>query len=138
MERTEKIEIAWAWARRVRRAAIRARRDEHAAERDPFRARPGHEAAFEEAGEAIRALDTILGELEAAHTEARREDVRRTAAQFRDLAADFLFGFGLMCLAALGPAAACVMAGATDPIIQASAVAGIALSLAMAAKTARR
>lgn len=138
MGRTEKLEIAWVWARQVKREAIRAQRKENAAERNLLRARPGREAAFEKAGETIRALDIILRELETAHAEARREDVQRTAARFRDLAAEFLFWFGLTCLAALGPAAACVMARAPDPILRAAAVAGIALSLALAAKTARK
>lgn len=138
MGRTEKLEIAWTWARQVRREAIQTQRKENAAERDPFRARPGQEAAFEESKETIRALDIILRELETAHARARRDDVQRTAARFRDGAAEFLFWFGLTCLAALGPAAACVMAGAPDPILQAASLAGIALSLALAVKIARK
>lgn len=138
MERTQKIEVAWAWARRARRDTIRERRERLASPNNPFEARPGQEEALEKADTAIFALDTILGELETVHAAARLEGVKRTAARFRDLAAEFLFWFGLTCLAALGPAAACVTARAPDPILRAAAVAGIALSLALAAKTARK
>ncbi len=138
MERTQKIEEAWAWARKARRDTLRERRERLASPDSPFKSRPGQEEAFEKSWDASLALDTILSELEAAHAAARLEGVRRTAARFRDLAAEFLFWFGLTCLAALGPAAACVMARAPDPILRAAAVAGIALSLALAAKTARK
>lgn len=138
MERTQKIEEAWAWARRARRDTLRERRERLAKPSNPFEARPGQEEALEKADAAIFALDTILGELETVHAAARLEGVKRTAARFRDLAAEFLFWFGLTCLAALGPAAGCVMARAPDPILRAAAVAGIALSLALAAKVSRK
>lgn len=138
MDRTQKIEEALAWARSARRNAIRERRERLAKPSNPFEARPGQEAAFEKAEAAIFALDTILGELEAAHVAARAEGTRRTAVRFQDLAAEFLFWFGLTCLAALGPAAACLMARAPDPLLRAASVTGIALSLALAAKTARK
>lgn len=138
MDRTQKIEEAWAWARKARLEVIRQRREKLASANNPFKARPGQEEAFEQSWDASLALDTILGELEEAHATARLEGVKRTASRFQDLAAEFLFWFGLTCLAALGPAAACVMARAPDPILQAAAVAGIALSLALAAKTARK
>ncbi len=138
MERTQKIEEAWAWARNTRRDMIRERRECLSTPSNPFEARPGQEEALEKADAAIFALDTILGELEAVHAAARTEGVERTAARFRDLAAEFMFWFGLTCLAALGPAAACVMAGAPDPLLRAASLAGIALSLALAVKVSRK
>lgn len=138
MERTQKIEEAWTWARNTRRDTIRERRECLAKPSNPFEARPGQEEALEKADATIFALDTVLGELEAVHAAARAECVRRTAARFRDLAAEFLFWFGLTCLAALGPAAACVIAGAPDPLLRAASLAGIALSLALAVKVSRK
>lgn len=138
MDKIQKLEAAWLWARSARRAALRQKREEHGDPRNPLQALPGHEAKFKAAAELSQSMDVILEVLEREIARARLEGVKRTAARFRDLAAEFLFWFGLTCLAALGPAAACVMARAPDPIIRAASLAGIALSLALAAKTARK
>lgn len=61
MERTQKIEEAWSWARKTRLDIIRERRECLASPGHPFEARPGQEEAFEKAETAIFALDTILG-----------------------------------------------------------------------------
>ena len=138
MENTQKLESAWAWARDARLAALQRKREHLAVPCDPFEARPGLEAEFEKNDRDIRAMATILNTLEDAHTQARRARVKRKALQVRDMAADFIFGFGLAALGTLGLAAACITAKAPGPVVQASAVVGIALSLAWAVKTARK
>lgn len=134
MEKTQKLESAWAWARDARLAAIRQKRERLAAPRNPFEARPGMEAEFEQVTRDIIALDTILGAIEDAHVKARGEAMKREALRLRDMA----LVFGLASLATLGIAAVCVTARAADPITQASAGIGTALSLAWAVKTARK
>lgn len=138
MSRIQKLEQAWYWARTARLEAIRQKRELHAAPRNPLEARPGHEAAFERADGAIRALDVILSELEEAHARAQRGKRRRGAARLGRLAVRLLLGFGAASLAALGAAAACVALGAPGPLTQASAAVGTALSLAWAVKAARQ
>ena len=138
MENTQKLESAWAWARDARLAAIQRKREHLAVPCDPFEVRPGLEAEFEKNDRDIRALDTILNTLEDAHTQARRARMKRKAVHLRDTAADFIFGFGLAALGTLGLAATCITAKAPGPVVQASAVVGIALSLAWAVKTARK
>ena len=132
MKKTQKLESAWAWARDARLAALRQKREHLAAPRNPFKARPGMEADYEQVNRDITALDTILGTIEDAHAEARREAVKRKALQLRDVA----LAFGLASLATLGIAAACITVGAPDPITQASAVIGTSLSLGWALKIA--
>lgn len=132
MKKIQKLEAAWWWARNTRIAALRQKREHLAAPRNPFKARPGMEADFEQVNRDITALDTILGAIEDAHAEARREAVKRKALRLRDAA----LVFGLASLATLGIAAACITVGAPDPITQASAVIGTSLSLGWALKIA--
>ena len=132
MERTQKIEEAWSWARKTRLDIIRERRERLASPGHPFEARPGQAEAFEKAETAIFALDTILGEIEDAHAKARGEAAKGKALRLRDMA----LVFGLASLATLGAAAVCVTIGAPDPITQASAVIGTSLSLGWALKIA--
>ena len=134
MEKTQKLESAWAWARDARLAALRQKREHLAAPRNPFEARPGMEADFERVNRDITALDTILGAIEDAHAKARGEAIKQEALRLRDMA----LVFGLASLATLGVAAVCITARAPDPITQASAVIGTALSLAWAVKIARK
>ncbi len=134
MEKIQKLEAAWWWARNTRIAALRQKREHLAAPRNPFKARPGMDADFERANRDIAALDTILGAIEDAHAKARGEAVKHTALRLRDMA----LIFGLASLATLGIAAVCITVGAPDPITQASAVIATALSLAWAVKTARK
>lgn len=132
MEKTQKLENAWAWARDARLTALRQKRERFAAPRNPFEPRPGMEADFERVNRDITALNTILGAIEDAHSKARGEAVKRKALQLRDVA----LAFGLASLATLGIAAACITVGAPDPITQASAVIGTSLSLGWALKIA--
>lgn len=132
MKKIQKLEAAWWWARNTRIAALRQKREHLAAPRNPFKARPGMEADFEQVNRDITALDTILGAIEDAHAEARREAVKRKALRLRDAA----LVFGLASLATLGVAAAFITVGAPDPITQASAVIGTSLSLGWALKIA--
>lgn len=132
MEKTQKLENAWAWARDARLTALRQKRERFAALRNPFEPRPGMEADFERVNRDITALNTILGAIEDAHSKARGEAVKRKALRFRDMA----LVFGLASLATLGIAAVFITVGAPDPITQASAVIGTSLSLGWALKIA--
>lgn len=134
MEKIQKLEAAWWWARNTRIAALHQKREHLAAPRNPFKARPGMDADFERANRDIAALDTILGAIEDAHAKARGEAVKHKALRLRDMA----LIFGLASLATLGIAAVCITVGAPDPITQTSAVIATALSLAWAVKTARK
>lgn len=71
MEKTQKLENAWAWARDARLTALRQKRERFAAPRNPFEPRPGMEADFERVNRDITALNTILGAIEDAHSKAR-------------------------------------------------------------------
>lgn len=134
MDKTQKLESAWAWARDTRLETIRQKREHLATPRNPFEARPGKEAEFERANRSIRALEIIMGEIEDAHARAQGELVKQKVLRLRDIA----LVFGLVSLATLGIAAACIAARAPDPITQASALVGIALSLAWAVKITRK
>lgn len=132
MDKVKKIESAWAWARDARIAALQQKREHLAAQRDPFKARPGMEGGFEQIDRDIAALDTILSAVEDAHARARGAAVKRKALQLRDMT----LAFGLASLATLGVAAVFITVGAPDPITQASAVIGTSLSLGWALKIA--
>ena len=132
MEKIQKLEAAWWWARNARIAALRQKREHLAASRNPFKARPGMDADFERVNQDITALDTILGVIEDAHAKARGEAVKHKAIRLRDVA----LAFGLASLATLGIAAVFITVGAPDPITQASAVIGTSLSLGWAIKIA--
>lgn len=134
MNEIQKLESAWAWARDTRLEVICNKRQHLAAPHNLFEARPGKEAEFERADQSIQALEVILGALEDAHVRARSDTVKRTALQLRDLTVIF----GLSLLVTLGFAAACITLRAPDVIIRASAVIGIALSLAWAVKLTRK
>ena len=49
MEKTQKLEAAWWWARNARLEALRQKREEYGDPRNPLRALPGREAEFEAA-----------------------------------------------------------------------------------------
>lgn len=134
MEKTQKLEAAWWWARNARLAALRQKREEYGDPRNPFRALPGREAEFEAATDLSQSMGVILEALEREIARARGEAVKRKALRLRDAA----LAFGLASLATLGIAAVCITVGAPDPITQASAVIATALSLAWAVKTARK
>lgn len=51
MEKTQKLEAAWWWARNARLEALRQKREEYGDPRNPLRALPGREAEFEAATE---------------------------------------------------------------------------------------
>mgnify|MGYP001052729285 CR=1 FL=1 len=128
MEKTQKLEAAWWWARNARLAALRQKREEYGDPHNPLRALP----EFEAATELSQSMGVILGALEREIARARGEAVKRKALQLRDVA----LAFGLASLATLGIAAACITVGAPDPITQASAVIGTSLSLGWALKIA--
>ena len=132
MEKTQKLEAAWWWARNARLAALRQKREEYGVPHSPLRALPGHEAEFEAATELAQSMGVILGALEREIARARGEAVKRKALRFRDMA----LVFGLASLATLGIAAVFITVGAPDPITQASAVIGTSLSLGWAIKIA--
>lgn len=134
MEKIQQLEAAWWWARNARLEALRQKREEYGDPRNPFQALPGHEAEFEAATELSQSMGVILTALEREIAWARGEAVKRKALQLRDVA----LVFGLASLATLGIAAACITARAPDPVTQASAMVGIALSLAWAVKIARK
>ena len=132
MEKTQKLEAAWWWARNARLAALRQKREEYGDPHNPFRALPGREAEFEAATELSQSMGVILGALEREIARARVEAVKRKALRLRDAA----LVFGLASLATLGIAAVFITVGAPDPITQASAVIGTSLSLGWALKIA--
>lgn len=134
MDKTQKLEMALWWARNARLEALRQKREEYGDPRNPLRALPGHEAEFEAATELSQIMDVILKSLEREIARVRGETVKRGTLRLRDMA--MIFGMAL--LAALGVAAACITVKAPDPLTQASAVVGVALSLAWAVKIARK
>lgn len=127
MDKIKKIESAWGWARDTRIVALSQKREQMALPRDPFEAQSGQEREFEMANRTIQALDTIMDELAAAHARTRGEAARRRTLRLLDIA----LIFGRVLLATLGIAAACITVQAPAPVTQASAVIGVALSLAL-------
>ena len=119
-------------ARSARLEALRQKREEYGDPHNPLRALPGREAEFEAATELSQSMDVILATLEREIAQARGAAVKRKALRFRDVA----LIFGLASLATLGIAAACITVRAPDPITQASAVIGTALSMGWALKSA--
>nr|WP_325235755.1 hypothetical protein [uncultured Oscillibacter sp.] len=132
MEKTQKLEAAWWWARNARLEALRQKREEYGDPRNPLRALPGREAEFEAATELSQSMGVILKALEREITRARGEAVKHKALRLWDVAR----GFGRASLATLGVAAVFITVGAPDPITQASAVIGTSLSLGWALKIA--
>ena len=132
MEKIQKLEAAWWWARNARLEALRQKREEYGDPRNPLRALPGREAEFEAATELSQSMGVILKALEREITRARGEAVKHKALRLWDVAR----GFGRASLATLGVAAVFITVGAPDPITQASAVIGTSLSLGWALKIA--
>ena len=132
MEKTQKLEAAWWWARNARLEALRQKREEYGDPHNPLRALPGREAEFEAATELSQSMGVILKALEREITRARGEAVKHKALRLWDVAR----GFGRASLATLGVAAVFITVGAPDPITQASAVIGTSLSLGWALKIA--
>lgn len=132
MENTQKLEAAWWWARNARLEALRQKREEYGDPHNPLRALPGREAEFEAATELSQSMGVILKALEREIARTRLGETKRKALQLRDVA----LAFGLASLATLGIAAVFITVGAPDPITQASAVIGTALSLGWAIKIA--
>ena len=91
--------------------------------RNPFRPRYGAELTFTAAAQEAETLGYILKLLE---KEAARECARRVIPTL-DAILDFVIGFGLLALAMLGVAAACVAAGAPDSITRTAALLGVVL-----------
>lgn len=89
--------------------------------RNPFRPRYGAELTFTAAAQEAETLGYILKLLE---KEAARECARRVIPTL-DAILDFVIGFGLLALAMLGVAAACVAAGAPDSITRTAALLGV-------------
>ena len=116
---------------RARRAAAFQRRD--AGEpRNPAKAKPGQEKAFQEAGESVRAYDAILDLVE---KEAKAERARalllhkRKIERFADNALNFLIGFGITAVAALGISAALLLLRGPDALTRGAAFVGVAFIL---------
>lgn len=95
--------------------------------RNPFRARYGAELTFTAAAQEAETLGYILKLLE---KEAARECARRVIPTL-DAILDFVIGFGLLALAMLGVAAACVAAGAPDGITRTAALLGVGFITAL-------
>ena len=89
--------------------------------RNPFRPR------FTAAAQEAETLGYILKLLE---KEAARECARRVIPTL-DAILDFVIGFGLLALAMLGVAAACVAAGAPDGITRTAALLGVGFITAL-------
>ena len=83
--------------------------------------------AFTAAAQEAETLGYILKLLE---KEAARECARRVIPTL-DAILDFVIGFGLLALAMLGVAAACVAAGATDGITRTAALLGVGFITAL-------
>lgn len=103
--------------------------------RAPMRAKPGQEATFEKAETGLAAADFFLKLLEA---EERREraravtGVKRKAVKTADALLDGAIIFGLASAAMLGVAAVSVLLRLPDPVVQATAIVGVAVALARA------
>lgn len=95
--------------------------------RNPFRPRYGAELTFTAAAQEAETLGYILKLLE---KEAARECARRVIPTL-DAILDFVIGFGLLALAMLGVAAACVAAGAPDSFTRAAALLGLGFMAAV-------
>ena len=118
---------------------VRARRDaafrkyNTGEPRNPAKAKPGQEKAFQEAGESVRAYDVILNLIE---KEVKAERLRATlparakVQRFADRALDFVIGFGIVAVAALGTAAALLLLRAPDIATRAAAFVGVLLIIA--------
>ena len=111
--------------RRQRREAL-GRKRLSGDPRNPFRAREGEELTFAACAQEAKTLGYILKLLE---KEAARERARRVIPT-PDTILDFVIGLGLLALAMLGVAAACVAAGAPDGITRAAALFGVGLAAA--------
>lgn len=96
--------------------------------RAPMRARPGQEEAFEKVEANLARAEFILKMFE---KEALRE-MKRKAVKTADALLDGFILFGLASAAMLGVAAAAVLLNLPDPVIQATAIAGVGIALARA------
>ena len=92
--------------------------------RNPFRPRYGAELTFTAAAETLGYILKLL------EKEAARECARRVIPTL-DAILDFVIGFGLLALAMLGVAAACVAAGAPDSITRTAALLGVGFITAL-------
>ena len=95
--------------------------------RNPFRPRYGAELTFASSAQEAETLGYILKLLE---KEAARECARRVIPTL-DAILDFVIGLGLLALAMLGVAAACVAAGAPDGITRTAALLGVGFITAL-------
>lgn len=130
MENIQKLEAAWRSARHIRLEALRQKREKYGDPHNPLQALPGREAEFEAVTALCQDMDIILGTLEREIARVRREAVKRKALRLRDMA----LVVGLASLTTLGVAAVFITVRTPDPVTQASAVIGTALSLAWAIK----
>lgn len=136
----QRLEAAIGVATASRRLALQAKRD--AGEpRNPARARLGMEEAFKTATRNAHAYDLIFKLLE---KEVRLErarasfPVKHKARKIADRIIDISVGVGLISAAAPGLAAALVLLRYPEPVIQITAVMGVAVALARAVITARK
>lgn len=135
MKKTITPKEARAWAGAIRLESLRQKRAA-GDPRAPMRARPGQEAAFEKAEADIAAADYILKMLE---REEKRErawafwQMKRKVVKTADALLNGFILFGLASAAMLGLGAAAVLLNCPDPIIQATALAGVGAALAWAA-----
>ena len=95
--------------------------------RNPFRPRYGAELTFASSAQEAETLGYILKLLQ---KEAAREWARRVIPTL-DAILDFVIGLGLLALAMLGGAAACVTAGAPDGITRTAALLGVGFITAL-------
>lgn len=121
---------------RAMELALRARREAAAREyeagerRNPFKAKAGREAEFEEARLDVRGYDVLLELLTKEMQRRKREESR--ARKVAEEVIDFLTIFGMETLAALGFAAAFLLLAAPEPIVKALAALGVGVALARA------
>lgn len=134
MKKTITPKEARAWVGALRLELLRQKRAA-GDPRAPMRARPGQEATFEKAEADIAAADFILKLLE---MEERRSmagalyEMKQKAGKTADALLNGFIVFGLASAAMLGLGAAAVLLSFPNPVIQATALAGVGVALARA------
>lgn len=103
--------------------------------RAPMQAKPGQEATFEKAETGLAAADFFLKLLEAEERCERARavtGVKRKVVKTADALLDGAIIFGLASAAMLGVAAVSALLRLPDPVVQATAIVGVAVALARA------
>lgn len=134
MKQTTTMKEARAWVESLRLELLRQKRAV-GDPRAPMQARPGQEEAFTKVEADLVKADFILEFLEKGERRERAEAIlklKRRAVRTADALLDGAIIFGLASAAMLGVAAAAVLLNCPDPVIQATAIAGVGVALARA------